>query len=472
MIIMISHDFSSIKRIMSHHENHEHQRSTLRGVNPEMPLVTVWSEQDSPRLRYVLDWLLRERLGLDYLLTQDKETARQSARGLSYGWIDEETPNIHAATSLLWEEGIKPHQVSGEEWQGLYTLYFNEQSPCDIPFDMLAGIFYLLTRYEEYLPFDPDRHGRFPAEQSILFSQLERPVVDEWVEALRLFLEEVWSIRIPQKAFSFQPTYDIDIAWSYRFKGWKRTLGAALRDAVKMNWTQLRRRLRVLRGSEEDPYNSFIFLFGLHMMDAVRPVYFVLAALQSSAFDKNISPLHPRMAALIKALANGSLLGLHPSYFSNVHPERLMEEKAVLERITHQPILLSRQHFIRLHFPDTYHALIAAGIEEDFSMGYSTHFGFRAGTSHAFLWYDLNEEYCTALRVHPFCFMDSTGHYDLGLSAEEAFHRLRQMAVKLQACGGRLITILHNYSLGADEEWKGWRSEYSASLSWLHGAGG
>lgn len=424
-----------------------------------LPQITIWSERDSPRLRYVLDWLLTERLGLSYKLTQDKAEALEAEYSLSYGWL-EEVPSIHRATSLLWEEGIQPHKIFCEEWQGLYTLYFNGDSRCDIQFDMLAGIFYLLTRYEEYLPFQPDRHNRFPASQSILYPVLERPVVDEWVEALRVFLEQVWNISIPQKPLSFQPTYDIDIAWSYKYKGSKRTIGAALQDAVKGDWARVKHRLRVWRGQEEDPYNSFVFLFGLHMMDEVRPIYFVLSALRSSPFDKNISPEHPRMASLIQALANGSDLGLHPSYYSDVRPELLIEEKAMLEHITHQPIILSRQHYIKLRLPETYRALIAAGIEEDFSMGYSTALGFRAGTSHSFLWYDLKDEYSSSLRVHPFAFMDSTAHYDLGLSAEEGFRRLREMAVKLQACGGSLVTIFHNYSLGTDTEWKGWRKEY------------
>jgi hypothetical protein len=425
--------------------------------------VTVWSERDSPRLRYVLDWLLTERLGLSYQLTLVKAEALKAQHALAYGWL-QEVPGIHRATSLLWEDRIQPHEIVCEEWQGLYTLYFNEGSRCDIQFDMFAGIFYLLSRYEEYLPFEPDQHNRFPAPHSILYPVLERPVLDEWVEALRIFLEQVWNISIPQKPFSFQPTYDIDIAWSYKYKGWKRTIGAVLKDAIKSDWTRLNHRLRVWRGGEEDPYNSFVFLFGLHMMDVVRPVYFVLSALQASIFDKNISPIHPRMASLIKALANGSVLGLHPSYYSDVRPQLLIEEKAILEHITHQPITVSRQHFMKLRFPETYRSLVAAGIEEDFSMGYSTIFGFRAGTSHPFLWYDLKDEYCSSLRLHPFAFMDSTGHYDLGLSAEDSFKRLRQMAAKLQACGGRLITIMHNYSLGTDDEWKGWRKEYERFL--------
>jgi hypothetical protein len=380
-------------------------------------------------------------------------------------------PSIHNATSLLWEDGIKPHEVFGEEWQGLYTLYFNKVSPCDIQFDMLAGIFYLLTRYEEYPPFESDKHNRFPAQQSILYPVLERPIIDEWVEALRLFLEQVWNVPLPRSPFSFLPTYDIDIAWSYKYKGWKRALGAAVRDAIKSDWPRLRQRLRVRRGTEDDPYNSFVFLFGLHMMDSLRPIYFVLAALQSSPFDKNISPAHPRMASLIKALSNGSAVGMHPSYYSDVRPELLIEEKAILEHIIHQPVVASRQHFIKLRFPDTYRALIAAGIEEDYSLGYSTTLGFRAGTSYSFLWYDLKDEYCSSLQVHPFAFMDSTAHYDLGLSTEESFDRLRQMAAKLQACGGRLITIMHNYSLGTDAEWQGWRKEYERFLQDLKATG-
>lgn len=429
--------------------------------------VTIWSQRDSPRLRYVLDWLLCERLGLTYSLTHQQEEALLAPYALSYGWMHEQVPSIHEATSLLWEKGVHVYGLKGKEWQGLYTLFLDEQSPCDIAFDLFAGIFYLLSRYEEYLPFSADKHARYPAQQSILFEQLERPVVDEWVEAFRAFLAEAWKISLPRNSITYQPTYDIDIAWSYRFKGWKRMLGAAAKDLIKGNWQGLKQRWRVGQGRETDPFDSFVFLLSLHMMDVVRPIFFVLAALRVSAFDKNISPKHPRMKRLIKALATGSIIGLHPSYYSSQKPEKLRQEKESIERIAEQPILLSRQHFIRLRFPDTYRSLIAAGIEADFSMGYSTHFGFRAGSSFSFLWYDLKAEQCSSLRVHPFCFMDSTGHYDLGLSAEEAFSRLRFMQERLIPCGGRVVTVMHNYSLGTDAEWHGWRHEYEQFITSL-----
>jgi hypothetical protein len=171
------------------------------------------------------------------------------------------------------------------------------------------------------------------------------------------------------------------------------------------------------------------------------------------------------MAALIKAFSEQALAGVHPSYYSDAQPEMLAEEKAVLESIIGRRITISRQHYMRLRFPQTYQALIAAGIEEDYSMGYSTHFGFRAGTSAAFPWYDLSEEGESKLRVRPFVFMDTTAHYDLGLSPEAAFDRLRRMRLQVEAVHGTLITIMHNFSLGTDQEWKGWRRAYERFLA-------
>ena len=104
------------------------------------------------------------------------------------------------------------------------------------------------------------------------------------------------------------------------------------------------------------------------------------------------------------------------------------------------------------------------GIEYDYSMGYATHLGFRAGTSHSFVWYDLLREKTTELNVTPFCFMDATAHYELKLSADEAFSRLHAMQQLLQKINGTLITVFHNFSLGTDKEWEGWQEKYASFL--------
>ena len=60
--------------------------------------------------------------------------------------------------------------------------------------------------------------------------------------------------------------------------------------------------------------------------------------------------------------------------------------------------------------------------------------------------------------------MDSTAHYENGLSADVAFARLEKMAQHLIATNSRLITVFHNFSLGTDAEWKNWARHYARFL--------
>ena len=124
------------------------------------------------------------------------------------------------------------------------------------------------------------------------------------------------------------------------------------------------------------------------------------------------------------------------------------EEKRMLEHVSGQGIHASRQHYIRMKIPQTYRQLQKQGITEDYSMGYGSHLGFRAGTGNSFSWYDVANETISPLRIYPFCFMDTTAHYETKLSAAEAFERLDAMSKKLQLTGSMMITVFHNFSLG------------------------
>ena len=68
----------------------------------------------------------------------------------------------------------------------------------------------------------------------------------------------------------------------------------------------------------------------------------------------------------------------------------------------------SRQHFLAFELPTTYLKLIQSGILEDYSMGYASHLGFRAGICSPFRFYNLLEEKETDLVVYPFQVMDVT----------------------------------------------------------------
>lgn len=430
-----------------------------------MKPIAVYSSQTSKRLQYVLDWLFNERLGTGYTLITDEAALKDLPFFIAYGDFFPNALSI-PAVSLLWENEVKPHTIPLGVCGETPCLYDVNNPAFTLPFDMLASIFFLLSRYEEYsTPYTPDKHGRYPATESLLYKNgwLRRPLLDEWVAYLVTLLQEQYKLAIEPPAFTFQPTYDIDIAYSYRYKGFQRALGGFLKDLSAGKLQGMQDRAQVLLGNMQDPYDSYNFISELHKQNKLTPLYFILAALRPGPFDKNISPANNSMQELIKRLAYEGTIGVHPSY--DTDKTGMLYEKEILEQISGERITISRQHYIRLFLPHTYRSLIKEGIHADYSMGYGTQLGFRAGTGSSFLWYDLKNEVETKLRVYPFCFMDTTAHYEEKLSAKEAFAALRSMRNYLQKSGSMLITIFHNFSLGQDPEWEGWTEAYENFLS-------
>ncbi|MBX2904865.1 MAG: polysaccharide deacetylase family protein [Taibaiella sp.] len=447
-----------------------------------MDELVVYSTVSNPRIIYVLDWLLKERLQIPYRLeiagadgrsqrqeagtgsSFEGQTAERSAHTIYYGVAMPGALCI-PASGLLSQTGLKNQIPPTGEWRDVPTLFAIDGSSFSVPFDLFAAIFYLLSRYEEYNSNAKDKHDRYPATDSVLYRNgwLQRPIVDEWVHAFRQELERTLQVKLPPPVFSFCATYDIDIAYSHLHKGVGRIAGAFLRALLHADLKQVSQRSRVLRKKQKDPYDSFRWMRQIHKEYGVSPTYFVLAALHTTRFDKNIHPQHPAMVRVIKNIAKEGKLGIHPSYHSQ-EGDTLQQERKVVEQIAGHGTTLSRQHYIRAVLPHTYRALIGHGITDDYSMGYGTHLGFRAGTGCPFYWYDLEKEQVTALRVHPFCFMDTTAHYEARLEAQQAFERLEAMTEVLRRTGSVLVTVFHNFSLGTADEWNGWRQAYELFL--------
>jgi len=423
------------------------------------------------RIAWVFNWLLGQRLRIPFSITTNAREAADAACCIAYAinipraiYIPAYHLPGHKEQPWIGSQ-INDHIPAIGNWHGIPSL-FHVGNEMEISFDIVAAIFYLLTRYEEYLPYTPDKHGRYPATESILFKEgiLSRPVVDEWVAASHSMVRKKWLPQLLPLRFSFQPTYDIDIAYSLAHKGVRRIFGAYVRALLKGDVAQINERTQVLKRKKADPFDSFAYMHSLHERYGCKALYFVLCALRTSAFDKNIHPQHPAMRRVIRQLLRDGDVSIHPSYFAT-RADIILREKRALESTTNQPNTASRQHYIRFSLPATPRLLLECGITDDHSMGYGTHLGFRAGTGSSFLWYDLEKEKATSLRLHPFCFMDTTAHYDQGLTPQAAFAELHTMQHALQTAGSTLTTIFHNFSLGTAPEWAGWKEEYERFLN-------
>ena len=75
------------------------------------------------------------------------------------------------------------------EWNGLKAFF---KTGWDIPFDIFAASFYLLTRYEEYLPHEKDKYGRYAHVNSLAFKEnfLHLPLINLWIQELIKLIQQ------------------------------------------------------------------------------------------------------------------------------------------------------------------------------------------------------------------------------------------------------------------------------------------
>jgi hypothetical protein len=329
----------------------------------------------------------------------------------------------------------------------------------DIRFDIFAASFYLISRYEEYLPHEKDLFGRYSHTNSLAFREgfLNQPLINIWLNEFRNVLAARYpDLQFKTKQFANVITYDIDIAYSYLNKGFKRNAGGTLRSILKGEWRLAFERWQVLAGIKKDPFDCYEWLDALHLYCRLKPYYFFLVARETSIYDKNVSTSDKRFRELVEYYCATYNVGIHPSWQSGDDQSLLKEEIEWLEIIGDKEVEASRQHYVRFTLPETYRRLISTGIRKDFSMGYGSINGFRASVCSSFWWYDLLKEEPTSLCIYPFCFMDANSFYEQKQTPQQAFEELMKYYDAVKKVKGMLITIWHNHLLGTDKKTKGW----------------
>lgn len=424
--------------------------------------MLIYTSNITPRLQYATDFLGKEIIGKSFDLTTNKDFyAGSNAPKINYSsernslgefWIK---PH-----SLLFETGLKEQVVNIFEINDSKAFFRTEG---DLEFDVFAASFYLLSRYEEYLPHQKDMYGRYGHENSLAFKEgfLDLPLVNFWIKIFKEKLKQKFSsLTIYDSPFTFLPTYDIDIAWSYKHKGWWRSLGGLWQSLIKSNWRQVKERIAVFQGKEKDPFDSYDWLHRLHEENRVKPYYFFLLAEKNGRYDKNILPQQKALQALIGDHMVRYPVGIHPSWRSGDEHELLKKEINILSNITGNKILSSRQHYIRFTLPETFRRLIDSGVQFDFSMGYGSINGFRASVATPFYWYDLEKEQATNLMLFPFCYMEANSFYEQKYLAKQALEEMRYYYNVVLSVNGTFIMIWHNNFLGTDKLFNGWKEIY------------
>jgi hypothetical protein len=429
--------------------------------------MLLYAEHITSRLHYILQFVSKEFFQDPILVTSDKQAFKDyrhpkinySNRRLSANefWI--------CPSGLLREQGIREQQIECFAF-GSHTAFFATPAG-EFPFDIFSAAFYLISRYEEYLPHEKDSLGRFNHTASLAYRKefLRFPLVNYWLKLLKAALQQKFpDLYFIYTAFKFIPTYDIDQPYAYADRGWRNNLFVTFKDAMKGNWNEVKARAEVLNGKRKDPYDAYEWLDALHLYCRLKPHYFFLLANEQNHSGAEILSFYPALKQLIEYYAASYKIGIQPSSQNQDDKKLVKEQIDLLEVVSEKEIIHSRIHQLRMFLPESYRELIRLGIRKDHSMGYTGINGFRASVASSFNWYDLEKEEETDLVIFPFCFSDTTAFYEEKLSAQQAFQQLMTFYNAVRNLNGLMITIWHNQFLGSDERFKGWKDVYEIFL--------
>lgn len=425
--------------------------------------ITILTEKTSPRLRYIFKFICVDVIGFADVKFCTNKTEFKAITTPKLAYTHQRVDEVlwivpHA---LLFESGLKDQEIKSFNHANTKAFFATVRS-ASLPFDLFAAAFYLVSRYEEYLPSIRDSHDRFDAKQSIAYKEnfLHQAVVDRWaIELENLLLATYPNLCIKKRSYSYLNTIDVDNAWAYKHKGIFRTVGAMAKDISTFDWNNFYERIQVLLGNRRDMYDTYDFLFDLQNKYNFKSIYFFLFG-DYGKYDRNVFSGNKEFRALIKSIADDADVGIHPSYSSNKNVQELETEIKRLGKVIKRDISKSRNHFLKLSFPTTYQRLLDHDITDDYTMGYANEVGFRAGTSVPFLFYNIDIEQETKLRIHPFQVMDATLLFYLNLSPTEGIALTQKIIDEVKAVRGTFVSLWHNETVSDTLKWKDWKIVY------------
>ena len=422
-------------------------------------MIQVYSPKRSSRLQYTCNVIFSHVLNVDFKIISKIENISTENPVINYSHEKIEGSIQMYPTSFLYEEVIKTQDIIVEEHH-----FFKTSDAAEIKYDLFSSSFYMLSRYEEYLSSDLDIHQRFKAENSLAHKNgfLKIAIVNRWATELKSEILKIDSNYLfPILEYKYISSFDIDSAYAYRCKGIKRLVGGGVKSIIKGDFEDVLNRAKYSLGLQDDPFDVYNFLFDINKK--IETIFFFLVG-EIGPFDKNISINSTGFQELIKLVFSKTNLGIHPSYSSNTSVDKLKLEVEKLGGVIGKGVENSRQHFLKLSFPETYNRLIELGIKNDYSMGFASQIGFRAGICTPYPFFDLSSNKATELMIHPFQVMDGTLNQYQKLKPDDALQEIKSIYEEVKYVEGTFVTLWHNESLSEMRNWKGWRRVYEEMI--------
>lgn len=432
-------------------------------------MILIYTTQLTNRITYTFDLVFSKILTIPYKITTSlEEIEKYDGAKLIYA-KEHYIPTIPfiEADNLLFEETIVKQELEVSSFENHHIFFQKTALHTLLPFDVFACAFYMASRYEEYLSHITDTHGRFEAILSFAYKNkfLKEPIINQHAYLLINKLKSIFpKLNIKEKTHTNTITLDIDNAYAFQNKGFRRNVLSLGKKLISFKLGKFNKQLAILSRSKNDPYDSYDKQFEIHKKYNIKPIYFLLVG-DYNTYDRNISHRKKGFKKLVGKIKDTNAdIGIHPSYASYLKERKIKKEKKRLENITKEKITKSRQHYLKFKIPNTYQQLNSLGITDDYSMGFASKVGFRAGLCTPFNFFDLTKNETTPLLIHPFCVMDTTLKEYLKVRSKNVISYINPIFDKIKAVNGNIHIVFHNESIGAEDKWKRWKNIYQKTI--------
>lgn len=428
--------------------------------------------------RYIIDWVLGEVLGLKYIIEESEiQSSTEIIRGnkiLSIcSFLFDKLDSSWGSEIILEDLNWKTDNINilgTFESISIFTPKDRQRrdSNIHIPYDILGSIFWFLSRYEEILTDDNDKHDRFKLTNALngQNGMIMRPFVNEYIDILWKCISRLWPDLIRKnREFTIYPSHDIDHPSFYWHKGLVDIFKSCAKDlivfknAVKatekfINWMKYSLAL-----PSNDVYDNCDWIMDQSEKRGLISSFYYIP-IQTHAFDP-FMPLEHRIVQnqLKSILKRGHIIGYHPGYESyqskQVMNEGLAKLKSTLKSIEpNAKIIGGRQHVLRYRTSITERILDDLGHVYDSTLGYAEHIGFRCGTCYEYPMYDLINRKKLRIRQRPLLLMDVSliSNRYMSLNYEDAYNEASKIVFECKKYNGDFTILWHNSELDTNEK--------------------
>lgn len=413
--------------------------------------------------KYILDIIFNEFLGINYLLDFEnientyriRFSTNKSLIIYDAFWNKLENEKDYLNKNYIPVE-IKYLKSKFTFENDLPVLYGNpvlseKEDGIVCEADIFAGVYFFLTRWEEYISDDMDQYGRFKYKNSVAykFNLVHRPVVNEYAEFLWNIIKYLYpSITRVQRKYLPVITHDIDAP--LRLLDLKMLRNSFFRNLIKRkNYNNALRDIPVYFINKFNPRfdlgNSYDLLMDASESIGVKSNFFFIQS-EKTKFDPGYDNRSKLLQNIFKKIKDrGHNIGIHSSYYSLEDAEKWKNEYQELCNATGVKIKNGRHHYLRFKVPFTWQVWDDNGLESDHTLGFAEMEGFRCGTCYSYSVYNFLTRKKLKLKESPLILMEvSVTEYQKLDKPEQFAEKLKNVVNIVKRYNGEFVFLYHN----------------------------